>query len=152
MKRKPRDPVDPEWRRLLNRIHRNGTLSTSSYVSELVRKGGYPLWYQYQLTDYLIKRGELEAAEMLLKTTRKFEENHFLIDMLYTEWLWCMGRRKTAFRFAKNALKLRPNPAFFNLVSAMYHVTGDGPKAEKYLQLTRSAAEKEKTAAAKSET
>ena len=137
------DEVQNEWRRLLGRLRRQGTMETAKYVSGLVRKGGYPLWYTHQLAEYLIKRGELAAAEVLLKAIRRFGTKHFLIDLLYSRWLWCLGERTKAIRFTERKAKFWSQSCLYNQLSAMYKLKGDDQKAEKYLGIAGSLAELE---------
>lgn len=130
--------VHKEWRRLLSRLRRNGPIETAKHVSCLVKKGGYPLWFTQELLDRLIKRGELEAADILLKTARRFGEKHFLIDLLYSRWLWSMGKRTKAIRYTERKAKLWSHSCLYNQLSAMCKLNGEDQKAANYLGIADS--------------
>jgi hypothetical protein len=118
-------------------------MAAALHVSELVKKGGYPLWYPYCLGDYLLKRGELPAAETLLKATRRFGKKHVLIDKLQSRWFWAHGQRVRAIRFTKKKAKFWSHSCLYNQLSAMYRVGGDDKNADKYLQIFGSLSKRE---------
>jgi hypothetical protein len=137
------DPVDNEWRRILARVRRNGVLNVSKDISRLVRKGGYPNYYPYKFARYLMKHGEFKEAGRLLSVTRRFGEQNPLVDRLYGNWLWAMGRRKAAFRFVTMAAKTNPHSCLYNSLSAMYKLVGDSKNAGRYLAVAAHFADQE---------
>ena len=63
-----KDPVTAEWRRLLRRLRSKGASDTTKYISNLLRKGNYPVWYPYRLIEYLMKHaGQVVTRTMLLE-------------------------------------------------------------------------------------
>lgn len=137
------DPVQKEWRRLLRRLRRKGAIETAQHVSILTRNGDYPLWYSHQLADYLLKRGELEAAEIVLKSARRFGEKNILIDDLWVRWLWSYGDRAKAIRFAEKKAKSWSHSCLHLSLSAMYELTGNHAKKRKCDAIASSLAARE---------
>src|SRR5437660_5329664 len=122
-----KDPLQIEWRRLLRHVRRHGPSETTKHVSKLLRQGNYPTYYPYKLSEYLLRRGEFQAAGTLLKATRRFGSPHPLIDKLYGKWLWANGERKSAIRFTEGRAAVWSNSSLFNLLSSMYLVSGNKP-------------------------
>jgi hypothetical protein len=60
-----------------------------------------------------------------------------LIDKLYGKWLWCAADRRVAIRF------LEKKSYLFNLLSAMYALSGKDKQSQHYFKLAVSLADKE---------
>ncbi len=138
-----RHPVDIEWRRLLYRLRRQGAQKTVEYVSDQVRKEGYPLWFPFKLSYRLMKRGEFAAAGKLLKATRRFGQPNPLIDGRYGTWLWCTGKHAAAIKFVARQAKLWSASLLFSDLSAMYRLIGQDEEADKYLRIAGALADRE---------
>lgn len=137
------DPVQKEWRRLLQRLRRKGAIETATHVALLIRKRAYPLWYPHQLVDYLLKRGELKAAEVVLNTVKRSGESSFLIDDLWVRWLRSYGDRTKAIRFAEKKAKSWSHSCLYFSLSAMYELVGNRAKKQKCDEIASSLAARE---------
>jgi hypothetical protein len=135
--------VEKEWRRLRVRVRREGAVNATRHVANLIRQGGYPVWYPYKLGDYLLKQGELSAVGELLRVVRRFAQPHPLIDKLYGTWLWCLGNREQATRFIRKRAKQWSKSFLYNELSAMYKLEGHEKKAKKCLDIAKLLAERE---------
>jgi hypothetical protein len=135
--------VDNEWRRILTRCRRNGVSDVATYIAALVRKGGYPNYYPYRFAEYLMKKGEFTEAGRLLRLARRFGEQNPLIDRLYGNWLWAMGRRKAALKFVTTAAEANPHSCLYNSLSAMHKLVGDSESAGRFLAVAAGLADEE---------
>ena len=123
--------IDKEWRRLLARLRRKGAVEAAKYVALRIRKEGYPLWFPYQLVDYLIKRGEIQAAGIVLMAVRRSGQTHVVFDELYGRWLWSQRARTRAIRFTEKKAKYWSHPRLYNQLSAMYQTRAITQKNKK---------------------
>src|SRR4051812_44543020 len=123
-------PVEREWERLRSRLRRKDALDTAAHVSEKIRDSNYPLWYSCKVLEYLLKRGELQAAEMILKALQRSGASHPLVDDLRGRWLWSFGNRAKAIRFTKEKAKHWSSPFLYKHLAVFYRLVGDS-KAER---------------------
>lgn len=137
------DPVKTEWRRLLRRLRSKGASETTKYVSNLLRKGNYPVWYPYRLIEYLMKHDEFDLAGRLLDVTREYGMPHPLIDKLYGMWLWSVGKREAAIKFVGRKARSWPCSYLYSDLSTMYRLMGKKVAAKKYLQTADTLAKRE---------
>lgn len=116
----------------------------------------YPLYYSVQLVEYLLKRGECEAAGRIIEAVDHSGRKHPLIDQLHSTWLWCIGKRRKALSCAIASAK------FWNISFVVHHAgtlyrcmadREDSPyyreKSERYWRIAHSLVEQEEKAEAK---
>jgi hypothetical protein len=113
------------------------------YVSALVRKEEYPLWFPFKLSYRLMKRGEFSAAGKLLKATRRFGQPNPHIDSRYGTWLWCTSNHAAAIKFVARQARLWSSSLLFSDLSAMYRLLAQDRKADKYLRIAGALADRE---------
>ncbi len=128
-----------EWRTILARLRRSGVQKTCDHVETLVRSDPYPLTFGLRLIEYLLKRREHNAAGRIIEALERRAVRDPLLDELHSSWLWCMGRRGAALRFALKSARRWPVSYVVHMVGtiyrAMYNRTGfeyQRKKAEQY--------------------
>src|SRR5260370_34430735 len=97
-----------EWRRISARLRRKGVQNTCDYVVLLIRSDPYPLTFGRRLIEYLLKRREHDAAGRIIEALELRGIEHPLLGRLHSIWLWCMGRRSAALRFALKSARRWP--------------------------------------------
>ena len=132
--------VETEQRRLLARVRRNGTCETANYLAGLIRNGRYPMWCAHQFINYLLKHGELQAAEIVLLSIKRSGEKHFLIDILQARWFWSMGDRKKALRFTNRKAKEWKHSSLYNVLYGMYKLLGRQGESDRCNQMAERLA------------
>ena len=120
---------DKEWRRIRDRLRKDGPMTTSRHVAELVIGQDYPLAFSCRLIELLLKRGETAAAAVVLQALDQVGAEHPLLDELRSAWLWCTGRRRRASATATNSAQRWNRPYLYTIAARMHKLLGHHRKA-----------------------
>src|SRR5687768_6217969 len=150
------DAVDKEWRRIRDRVKRQGADKACDQMIARLQDPRYPLYYAVELIEYLMKkRNEFEAAGRIIDAVKRSGRKHPLIDKLHSTWLWCVGERRKALSLAVASAKFWKKSYVVHHAGTLYRCMADREasasyrkKSERYWQLAHSLVEREEQAEA----
>ncbi len=144
------------WRRIRDRLRRQGANKTCDYVIKLIQSQPYPLCYSIRLVEHLLKRGEYEAAGRMIEAVDQSEAKNPLMDELHSTWLWCLGKPREALSFAIASARFWKTSFLVHHVGTLYRCMADRKdspyyrrKSEHYWRLAHSLADQEEKRGAK---